>query len=104
MLGNNSASSMRAHSSPMETLSLQLSFFPSKWMEFWVEIWKKGWEGVGRHKGEARVLRSKLREVIGGVYPNTGSSRMHQPSGVWSLNSTTQCSDFIGCFCLEFAV
>jgi hypothetical protein len=51
-------------------------------MEFWVEIWKKGWEGVGRQKGEARVLLSKLREMIGGVYPNTGSSRMRQPSGV----------------------
>jgi hypothetical protein len=65
----------------METL-LQLSFFPNKWKEFWVEIWEKGSEGVGRQKGEARVLQSKLREVIGGVCPNTGSSRMGQPSGV----------------------
>jgi hypothetical protein len=88
----------------METLSLQLSFFPNKWMEFWVEIWKKGLEGVGRQKGEVRVLQSKLRKVIDGVYPNTGSSRMGQPSGVWSLKSTTQCLDFIGCFCLDFAV
>jgi hypothetical protein len=76
----------------METLSLQLSFFPNKWMEFWVEIWKKGLEGVGRQKGEVRVLQSKLRKGMG------------QPSGVWSLKSTTQCLDFIGCFCLDFAV
>jgi hypothetical protein len=61
MLGNNSASSMRAHSSPMETLSLQLSFFPNNWMEFWVEIWKKGSERVGRQKGDAWAFRSKLR-------------------------------------------
>lgn len=59
---------------------------------------------MGRQKGEARVLQSKLREVIGGVYQNTGPSRMGQPSGVWSLKSTTQSSDFIGCFCLDFAV